>query len=152
MSSDRYRGLVKVSRPSFPVMAVRALTLRCPWCGSRRSFLRGWFRRHPRCRTCGIAWSREVGVELGAVTMSLIITFGAIAVCMGVGFALTLPDVPLVPLMLGIGLVALCTPIAVYPMSYTLWLAFDLAVHPPDAAELEAAARAVAATSVGAAA
>lgn len=91
-----------------------------------------------------------MGVELGAVTMSLIVTFGAIAVCMGVGFALTLPDVPLVPMMAGIGLVALCTPIAVYPASYTMWLAFDLAVHPPDAAELEAAARAVAEPSVAA--
>ncbi len=62
--------------------------------------------------------------------------------------ALTLPDVPLVPMMVGIGLVALCTPIAVYPVSYTMWLAFDLAVHPPDAAELDAAARAVADLSV----
>jgi uncharacterized protein (DUF983 family) len=131
-------------------MAARALTLRCPWCGSRRSFLRGWFRRHPRCRTCGIAWSREVGVELGAVTMSTIITFGAIAICMGVGFAVTVPDVPVVPMLIGIGLVALCTPIAVYPLSYTLWLAFDLAVHPPEPAELDAAARALEETSAGA--
>jgi hypothetical protein len=117
-------------------MAMRAATLRCPWCASRRTFLRGWFRRHPRCRSCGIAWSREVGFELGAVTISTILTFGAITVCMAVGFVATAPDIPVLPLMLAIG---------AYPFSYTLWLAFDLAVHPPEAAELRAAAAAVAA-------
>jgi uncharacterized protein (DUF983 family) len=126
-------------------MAVRAATLRCPWCGSRRTFLRGWFRRHPRCRTCGIAWSREVGFELGAVTISTILTFGAIAICMAVGFVVTAPDIPVLPLMLGIGAVGVVVPVVAYPFSYTLWLAFDLAVHPPEAAELSAAAAAVAA-------
>jgi uncharacterized protein (DUF983 family) len=126
-------------------MAVRAAMLRCPWCGSRRTFLRGWFRRHPRCRTCGIAWSREVGFELGAVTISTILTFGAIAVCMAVGFVATAPDIPVLPLMLAIGAVGVVVPVVAYPFSYTLWLAFDLAVHPPEAAELDAAAAAVAA-------
>lgn len=84
--------------------------------------------------------------------MSTIITFAAIAVCMGVGFALTLPDVPVGPMLVGIGLVAICTPVAVYPFSYTLWLAFDLAVHPPDADELSAARRAVDDGSAGSAA
>jgi uncharacterized protein (DUF983 family) len=125
-------------------MAVRAAMLRCPWCGSRRTFLRGWFRRHPRCRTCGIAWSREVGFELGAVTISTILTFGAIAVCMAVGFVATAPDIPVLPLMLAIGAVGVVVPIVAYPFSYTLWLAFDLAVHPPEAAELSAAAAAAA--------
>lgn len=90
-----------------------------------------------------MAWNREVGVELGAVTVSTILTFGAITVCMAVGFVLTVPDVPVVPFLVGIGLVALCTPVLVYPVSYTLWLAIDLAMHPPDETELRAAADAV---------
>jgi uncharacterized protein (DUF983 family) len=126
-------------------MAMRAATLRCPWCASRRTFLRGWFRRHPRCRSCGIAWSREVGFELGAVTISTILTFGAITVCMAVGFVATAPDIPVLPLMLAIGAVGVVVPVVAYPFSYTLWLAFDLAVHPPEADELRAAAAAVAA-------
>lgn len=125
-------------------MTLRALRLCCPWCGSRRTFLHGWFRRHPRCRTCGVAWRREAGFELGAVTISTILTFGAITVCMAVGFVATAPDIPVLPLMLAIGAVGVIVPVVAYPFSYTLWLAFDLAAHPPEAAELRAAADAVA--------
>jgi uncharacterized protein (DUF983 family) len=131
-------------RRSFVVMALRALSLRCPWCANRRTFLRGWFRRHPRCRTCGIAWNREVGFELGAVTVSTILTFGAITICMALGFVATAPEIPVVPLMLVCGAVGVLVPVLAYPFSYTLWLAFDLAVHPPDDDELTAAARAMA--------
>ena len=86
-----------------------------------------------------------MGFELGAVTISTILTFGAIAICMAVGFVVTAPDIPVLPLMLGIGAVGVVVPVVAYPFSYTLWLAFDLAVHPPEAAELSAAAAAVAA-------
>ncbi len=86
-----------------------------------------------------------MGFELGAVTISTILTFGAIAVCMAVGFVATAPDIPVLPLMLAIGAVGVVVPVVAYPFSYTLWLAFDLAVHPPEAAELDAAAAAVAA-------
>ncbi len=86
-----------------------------------------------------------MGFELGAVTISTILTFGAIAICMAVGFVVTAPDIPVLPLMLGIGAVGVVVPVVAYPFSYTLWLAFDLAVHPPEAAELSAAAASVAA-------
>jgi uncharacterized protein (DUF983 family) len=121
----------------------RAMTLRCPWCGSRRTFLAGWFRRHDRCRTCGIRWRREEGFELGAVTVNIIVTFGALVIAMAVGLVLTVPDVPVLPLVASIGVVAALMPIVVYPFSYTGWLAFDLAVHPPDEVELLEAAVAV---------
>lgn len=123
-------------RTSFTKMALRALVLRCPWCGSRRTFLRGWFRRFPRCRTCGVAWHREVGFELGAVTVNTIVSFAAVVVCMVVGFVATAPEIPVVPMMVLVGAVAVMVPVIAYPFSYTLWLAFDLAVHPPEDAEL----------------
>ncbi len=123
----------------------RALLLRCPWCASRRTFVRGWFRRHDRCRTCGIGWRREEGFELGAVTMNTIVTFGAITVAMTAGLIITSPDIPVLPFVLIMFVVALVVPVAIYPFTYTMWLAFDLAVHPPDAAELRDAMAAVAA-------
>jgi uncharacterized protein (DUF983 family) len=124
----------------------RALTLRCPWCGSFRTFLRGWFRRHPRCRTCGIAWRREEGFELGAVTMNTIVTFGALTVFMVVGFVMTVPDVPVFEFVVGLMAVGILMPILIYPFTYTMWLALDLTVHPPDAKELAAAEAACAET------
>ena len=44
--------------------------------------------------------------------------------------------------------VAVLMPIVIYPFTFTIWLAIDLAVHRPDAAELAEAAAAVAAGHV----
>jgi len=131
-------------------MLRRGLVLRCPWCGSRRTFLRGWFGRHDRCRTCGIRWRREEGFELGALALNTVLTFGALAVAMAVGFVLTVPDIPVLPFVLWLGGVAVLMPIVIYPFTYTLWLAIDLHVHPPDRDELDrAGAAAAAAAAVG---
>lgn len=129
---------------------MRGAGLRCPWCASRRTFVRGWFSRHDRCRTCGIRWRREEGFELGALTMNTIITFGSLLVAAIVGFVVTWPDVPVLELVLILSAVALVVPIAIYPFTYTVWLAFDLRVKPPDAAELAEAAAAVGAPTGGA--
>jgi len=125
-------------------MSGRAMLLKCPWCGSRRTFVRGWFKRYDRCRTCGIAWHREEGFELGTVTVNTIVTFGALATAMAVGFVVTAPDIPVLPFVLSLFVVALVVPVLIYPFTYTMWLAFDLAVHPPERAELDDAAAAVA--------
>jgi uncharacterized protein (DUF983 family) len=117
-------------------MAWRAVRLRCPWCASRRTFIRGWFGRHDRCRTCGVRWRREEGFELGALTMNTIVTFGALTIAMVVGFVITLPDVPVLPFVLALAAVAIVVPVVIYPFTYTLWLAFDLRVNPPEPAEL----------------
>ncbi len=137
-------------RQSFTRMLGRASLLKCPWCGSRRSFVRGWFTRYDRCRTCGIAWHREEGFELGAVTVNMIVTFGALAIAMTVGFVVTAPDIPVVPLVLSLIAVALVAPVLIYPFTYTMWLAFDLAVHPPEPIELDDAMAAVASGDAGA--
>jgi uncharacterized protein (DUF983 family) len=121
---------------------LRGMTLRCPWCGSRRTFIRGWFHRHERCRTCGIKWHREEGFELGAVTMNTIVTFGALTIAMVIGFVRTSPDIPVLPFVLALAAVAVVVPIVIYPFTYTMWLAFDLAVHPPEPAELAEASAA----------
>jgi len=126
--------------PSFGRMMCRALVLRCPWCGSRRTFIRRWLGKYERCRTCGIRWRREEGFELGAVTINTIITFIVLTAGMTVGFILTAPDIPVLPMVLSLLGVALLVPVLIYPFSYTIWLAFDLAVHRPESPELLEAA------------
>lgn len=133
--------------PSFLRRMGRGLTLRCPRCGSWRTFIRGWFRRYQRCRTCGIKWRREVGFELGAVTINTIFTFGALSLFMVVGFIMTVPDVPVFPFVIGLMAVGVLMPIIIYPFTYTIWLAIDLTVHPPDEAELAEADEAAAGTA-----
>jgi uncharacterized protein (DUF983 family) len=132
------------AKPTLKRMLLRAAVLHCPWCGSRRTFVRSWFGRHERCRTCGIRWHREEGSELGAVTVNTLVTFLAIAIGMAIGFIATAPDVAVVPMLVVLGAIALLMPIAIYPFTYTLWLAIDLAMHRPEPPELADAAAAVA--------
>jgi len=106
--------------------------------------VRRWFGRHERCRTCGIRWHREDGFELGAITMNTVVTFGALTIAMTIGFIVTSPDIPVLPFVLALAVVAVVVPVLIYPFTYTMWLAFDLAVHPPERAELDDAMRAVA--------
>jgi uncharacterized protein (DUF983 family) len=129
--------------PSFARMMRRAVLLHCPWCGSRRTFIRKWFGKRDRCRTCGIRWRREEGFELGAVALNTALTFLVLGVGMTVGFVLTAPDIPVAPMVFSLIGIAVLMPIVIYPFTFTMWLAFDLAVHRPEAIELAEAAAAV---------
>ena len=73
---------------------------------------------------------------VGAITINTILTFGAILVVLVVGMIVTYPEIAVVP-------------IVVFPFTYTIWGAIDLAMHPLQPAEAADAARAVAARSVG---
>ncbi len=75
------------------------------------------------------------------------LTFIVLAAGMTVGFVLTSPEIPVARMVLSLIGVAVLMPIVIYPFTFTIWLAFDLAVHRPEAAELAEAAVAVAATT-----
>lgn len=123
----------------------RGLRLRCAWCGSRRTFIRHWLGKYPRCRTCGLEWRREEGFELGPVALNTVITFFCLTVGMAIGFVVSYPDIAVWPILLSCIAVAVLLPILIYPLTFTLWFAFDVLAHPPDAAELAEARAALAA-------
>jgi uncharacterized protein (DUF983 family) len=129
-------------------MLARAVVLCCPWCGSRRTFVRRWLGKHPRCRSCGIRWRREEGFELGPLTINTVVTFLVLTVVMTVSFVLTSPDIPVLPLVAGCAAIAVVLPVVLYPFTYTVWLVLDLAARPPDAAELAEARSAAEAVEV----
>jgi uncharacterized protein (DUF983 family) len=111
----------------------RGLTRRCPWCGDRRAYFIGWFRKQERCRRCGTAWRRgDVGFELGAATMNTIITFAIVIVGVAAGVIATAPDVAVVPIVAFLVVACIVIPIAIYPMTYTLWQALDVAMRGAD--------------------
>jgi hypothetical protein len=103
--------------------------------------------KYERCRTCGIRWRREEGFELGAITINTILTFIVLTVAMTIGFVRTSPDIPVAPMVLSLVGIAILMPIVIYPFTFTIWLAGDLAVHRPDVVELAEAATWVAANS-----
>ena len=114
-------------------MLWRGIRRRCAWCGGRGAFFTGWFAKQDRCRTCGIGWQRGYeGFELGALAISAILVLGTLVAAMTVGIVLTLPGVDVLPLLLILGAGAVVLPILLYPVSYTLWQAVDLAMRPPE--------------------
>lgn len=114
-------------------MLWRGVRRRCAWCGGRGAFFRGWFAKDDRCATCGISWQRGYeGFELGAMTISAIVCLGALIGALAVAIAVTWPDLPVVGLLVVLGVGALALPVVVYPVSYTVWQAVDLVMHPPE--------------------
>jgi len=121
-------------------MLWRGAFRRCPWCGDRRAYFTGWFAKQEACRRCATPWRRaDVGFELGAVTVTTIVTFGLVVVAASVAMVATAPDFAVVPII--VGLVAMCivVPVVIYPASYTVWQALDLAMRPPEVGEFPTA-------------
>lgn len=65
-----------------------------------------------------------------------ILTFGALLVAATVAMILTAPDIAVVPIVVASIGVAIVLPIVIYPSSYTIWQAMDLAMRPPAPGEL----------------
>ncbi len=79
-----------------------------------------------RCPGCDYRFEREEGFFLGAIVVSVIITELVIVALIAIGFALTLPDAPVVALAIAGGVLAGLTPLVVYPFTKTIWTAVDL--------------------------
>ena len=123
--------------PSRPRLLARGITRRCAWCGDRKGYFLGWFKRQERCHACGHAYRRgDAAFELGALTANIILTFGSLLLTVLVMVVLTAPDVPVLGVMLAAGSVGLFGPAIFYPVSFTLWQAIDLWMRRPTPAEL----------------
>ncbi len=123
--------------PSRPVLLLRGLTRRCAWCGDRRAYFTGWFKRVERCQNCGHGYRRgDSAFELGAVTANIILTFGTILVTILLLVVFTAPDVPIGTVTIVTAALGLIGPAVFYPISFTLWQAIDLWMRRPTQAEL----------------
>lgn len=88
-------------------------------------------------------WRREEGFELGPVALNMVITFATLAIGMLIGFVVSYPDVAVAPMIVTLVIVAVLLPIVIYPLTFTVWFAFDVVSHPPSEAELAEAEAAV---------
>jgi uncharacterized protein (DUF983 family) len=117
-------------------MIWRALTLRCPHCGSR-GILASWFRLKERCPRCKLHLHREEGdYFLGAYTIMLF----AVEMLFAFGFLIVLlvtwPNPPWAAIQ-WVGAVVLFAGVLIaYPFAKTLWLAIDLIFRPVSSTEL----------------
>ncbi len=110
---------------------VRALRLRCPHCGGGPVFVT-WSRLVPNCPVCGLGFERgEEGYWLGSYFFNLMAVETVFTVWV-VGFLLwTWPETPWDLFQATTVILMLVVPIAFFPYSKTLFLAFDLWVRPP---------------------
>ena len=69
-------------------------------------------------------------------TVNTIITFGVIIVAGAVAMIATSPDIPTVQIVVGLVIAAVVIPVLIYPVTYTLWQALDLAMRPPEPGDL----------------
>ena len=106
---------------------VRGLRKRCPRCGDRWIF-ETFFRLKPRCPVCDLRFEREEGGFLGAIAINYAVAVGFWLVVLIVGIALTVPVVPVAPLLaMSIGVLG-AVPVWFYPRSKTLWAAIEFLV------------------------
>lgn len=124
-------------QPGIARMLWRGALRRCPWCGDRRAFFTGWFAKGDACRRCGTPWRRDYeGFELGALAVNTIVTLGLIVVGATVAMVATAPDFAVVPIVAGLVVGAAIVPVLLYPVSYTVWQAIDLAMRSPEPDEV----------------
>ena len=109
----------------------RALRLRCPHCGGGPVFVT-WSHLVPNCPVCGLGFERgEQGYWLGAYFFNLT-AMEAVFTIWVVGFLLwTWPDPPWELFRITTMALMLIVPVAFYPYSKTVFLAFDLLIRPP---------------------
>lgn len=122
--------------PKLRRLLARGATLACPACGARGHF-RHWVTMAERCHNCGLVFERIEGHWIGAIGMNTIVTFGAVLVFVIIAVGLTIPDIPVAPLVAGNIAVAAVVPVLFYPASRTLWTAVDIAMRPLEAHEVD---------------
>jgi uncharacterized protein (DUF983 family) len=106
---------------------IRGMRKRCPRCGERR-IVDGFFTLRPRCPTCDLRFEKEEGGFLGAMALNYAVAVGFWLVVMVVGIALTVPVVPVAPLLVASLGVLTVVPVWFYPRSKTLWAAIEFLV------------------------
>jgi uncharacterized protein (DUF983 family) len=113
-------------------MVGRAVLRRCPNCGGRGIF-RDYLRQLDVCPRCRLRLDRgESDFFIGAYTINLIAA-ELLVVLGGVSIGIvTWPDVPWNALTVMLVALMVVAPVALYPVSRQLWLAFDLLLQPPE--------------------
>ena len=97
------------------------LLLRCPRCHTGRMFSYG-FTMNKVCPNCGLPFERAGGEVTGGMGVNTVATLALITLGSLV-FGLN-PNVPLLPLLIGLALFAILFPIAFYRSSRGIWAGF----------------------------
>jgi uncharacterized protein (DUF983 family) len=117
---------VTETAPSRPTILWRGFTRRCARCGSGHLF-KHYFTMVEDCPRCGLHFEREPGYFAGALAINIMAVGALFAVVFVALLAVTVPDVPVVELLIVLVPIAGFGPILFYPFSKTIWVAVDRA-------------------------
>jgi hypothetical protein len=84
------------------------------------------------CPRCDLRFAKEEGGFLGAMTLNYVLAIAIWLVVLGVALVITVPDVPVVPLLAISAVVLIGVPVWFYPRSRMLWAAIEFLVHRSD--------------------
>ena len=107
-------------------MIWRGLTRRCARCGGGKLFKR-YLTMVDDCPTCGLHFEREDGFFAGALAINIIAVGGLFTIVFVIALVLTVPEVPVAPLLAILVPIVVLGPIVYYPFSKTVWVAVDRA-------------------------
>ena len=130
-SLDPKRASPTEAEPRFPPVSgagalARGLRKRCPRCGTGRIFA-GWLGLKERCPRCDLRFEEEGGF-LGAMTLTYGVAMAVwVAVLVAVLIA-TVPDVPVVPLLIASIVIMVVVPLLTYPNMKGVWAAIEFLV------------------------
>lgn len=116
-------------RQPLTTLVSRGVRRRCPNCGSQGVFV-GYWKLVPHCPTCGHRFMRDPGYWVGAVIFNTALTIIAFLLTFALFLLATWPEVPwdwLAPTAIGVTIIV---PVLFYPWAQSLWMAYDLYVHP----------------------
>lgn len=127
-TTSRHVSLPESSLNRFLAASGRAVRRRCPYCGAGDIFA-GWFTLKERCPECHTLYAYEDGYFLGAYVINLVSTeflTVAIVIWMIAGTGMSVLQMQLTGISLAVAM-----PLLFYPIAQLLWVALDLALHPP---------------------
>ena len=84
-----------------------------------------WFHAKSRCPSCDLRFEQEEGGYLGAMVINYTVAFVFWMVMMGIAMALTVPFIPVAPLIASSVVILGGVPLWFYPRSKMLWAAVE---------------------------
>jgi uncharacterized protein (DUF983 family) len=128
---------VAITRPSNLKLVLRALSRRCPNCGSPGIFS-GYTELRANCPRCGLRLHRgESDYFIGAYLLNLVAVEILFALLLATVVIVTYPDTPWVALQWGGLALMIFGAVICYPFAKALWLAADLIFRPMTEQELD---------------
>jgi uncharacterized protein (DUF983 family) len=110
---------------------LRGLRKRCPRCASSGTFS-SWFTMRTACPSCDLRFEKEEGGYLGAMVLNFAVAMLLWIVVLVIGLIATVPDVPVLPLLVASFAVLILGPLAFYPNSKATWAAVEFLVARTD--------------------